>query len=213
MGYDSRKRGVGVVSMAIKKQWYEIVAPEMFGGKVIGETPSVDPRYLENRVIDITITELLGDYSRFFMKVRLQVERVDGTKAYTRFVGHSCLTERIYRMVQRRTRRVDSIVDVTTEDKRKIRLKMVLVLARRVKTSVKDVVRAKMRQLMLEKTEKMQFEELVKDIIDGKFQAYVRDECRKIYPVSGIEIRRSEVMDKIADEKNRKVSKEKAESE
>ena len=28
--------------MALKKQWYEIVAPEMFGSKVIGETLAVE---------------------------------------------------------------------------------------------------------------------------------------------------------------------------
>ncbi len=182
--------------MAVKKSWYSIVSPKMFGEKVVGETPAVDPKYLKGRVIELSMTEVLGDYSRFFVKLRLKIDRVDGTKAYTEFIGHNCLSERIYRMVQRRTRRVDSITDVLTKDGKKMRLKMILILSRRVKTSIKDSARQKMKQIMLDRSSKMTLEELVKEIINGKIQLSVREECKKIYPISGIEVRKSEVMAK-----------------
>ncbi|MBI5347654.1 MAG: 30S ribosomal protein S3ae [Candidatus Aenigmarchaeota archaeon] len=180
--------------MAIKKTWYNIVSPKMFGEKIIGETLSVDTKYLEGRVIEMTMAEVVGDYSRFFVKLRLRIDRIDGSNAYTEFIGHSCLTERIYRMVQRRTRRVDSITDVITKDGQQLRLKMLVVLSRRVKTSIKVAVRMKMKQMMLDRASMLTFEELVKEIINGKLQVFVREECKKIYPVSGVEIRRSEVL-------------------
>ncbi len=180
--------------MALKKTWYEIIAPEMFGNKVLGETLAVDSRQLVGRNISVSIMELGRDFQKFYIKLNLKIDRVEGSRAYTRFVGHEVITERIYRMVQRRTRRVDCIQEAATKDGEKIRVKTILILSRRVGTSIKYEVRAKLKETVKSAVGEKTLSELMNMIINDELQRAVWSECRKIYPVSAVEIRKTEVM-------------------
>lgn len=61
--------------MALKKQWYDIVAPKMFGEPVIGETLAVEPKHLIGRVLQVSLLEVIKDYSKFYIKLNLRIDR------------------------------------------------------------------------------------------------------------------------------------------
>ncbi|MCX6815797.1 MAG: 30S ribosomal protein S3ae [Candidatus Aenigmarchaeota archaeon] len=180
--------------MALKKQWYEIVAPKMFGEPVIGETLAVEPKHLIGRVLEVNLLEVIKDYSKFYIKLNLRIDKVEGQKAFTKIIGHDTMTERIYRMVQRHGRRVDVVNDVTTKDGLKVRVKTVFVLLKRVGTSMKDATRAVAKKQVQEIVEKMTFEDLINAVIKGSLQSEIRKTCNKVYPVAGIEIRRTQLL-------------------
>lgn len=180
--------------MAVKKTWYEIIAPEMLGGKAIGETLAADSRQLVGRVVDVSLIDISNNYSKFYVKVRLQIDKVDGNKAHTKLVGHDVLRERVYRMVQRHGRRVDSIQDVTTKDGVKVRMKTVFMIIKRVGASTKAAARKKAYEMIEEAASKSTFEELINSIIEGDLQHSIKKECSKIYPIGSIEIRRTELV-------------------
>ena len=180
--------------MAIKKQWYEIISPKMFGERVVGETLSVDPKYLVGRKIWVSLMEISRNYSKFYMTLGLQIEKVEGTKAYTRFVGHDIMRERVYRMVQRYGRRVDVIQDVTTKDGVKLRIKTVFMLIRRVGTSTKNASRAAAKAMVDDIAKEKNFEELMEMIIKDELQFYLKKQCSKVYPIGILEVRKTEVI-------------------
>ena len=181
--------------MAVKKQWYEIVSPKLFGEKVVGETLALDPKQLIGRKVETSLGDVTNDFSKFYVKLIFQIDRVDEKKAYTIFKGHEILTERIYRMVQRRTRRVDVIQIVETKDNRKVRIKTLFILVRRVNTSIKGTARKKMRELIEEYAKKHTFEEFMTMAAKGTMNSKLRKECGKIYPIGDLEIRKTEVLD------------------
>ena len=180
--------------MAIRKQWYDIIAPKLFDEKMVGETVAADPKQLLGRTIEVSLMDILMDYSKFFVKVKFQIDRIDGNKAYTKFIGHSCMRERVYRMVQRRVRKVESIQDLRTKDEKSLRIKTIFVLIRRVNTSVKNAARKKARELIKDTAEKTSFEDLIGMIIKGELQKNIKKEISKVYPVGDIEIRDTEVL-------------------
>lgn len=179
--------------MALKKQWYEIVSPKMFGERVIGETLAVDPKQLVGRSFEASIVEVSNDFSRFFVKLNFKISEVSGSKALTKLVGHDVMNERIYRMVQRHVRRVDVIQDVVTKDGVKLRVKTVFTLARRVNTALKKAARKVAREIVDAEAKKTAFEQLMQSVIKGDLQHKIRKECGKIYPVANVEIRKTEV--------------------
>ena len=181
--------------MAIKKQWYEIVAPKMFGEKIVGETLAVDPKSLMGRRIDISLMEISRNYSQFYIKLSLKVEKIEGNRAFTRFMGHDIMRERVYRMVQRHGRRIDVVQDVTTKDGVKLRMKTVFMLIRRVGTSTKNSARAFARELIDEIVKEKSFEELMEMIIKGEMQMQLKRKCSKIYPVGNMEIRKTDILE------------------
>ena len=180
--------------MAVKKQWYEIISPKMFGSKVLGETLSIDQKYVQDRVIEITLMELSKDYSKFYLKPRFKVNKVEGNKAHTLFIGHTIMRERVSRMVQRRARKVDVVIDSETKDGVKIRLKSIVILLRRVGTSVKDSCRAKSKELIKKTIEENTLENLIKLIINGEIANNVKKQCKKISPIRDVEITKSELL-------------------
>ncbi len=182
--------------MAIKKEWYEIVAPKFLGEAVVGETLTANPKILKGRTVEVSLMDITNDFSKFYIKLKLQVTDIDGKRLYTKFVGHDILKEKIYRMVLRRRRRVDSIDLVHTKDGKTVRIKTIAIVLRRTKTAIKDAVRAKISQMVKEAAEKHTIEELIKSVLDSELQRHLRDELKKIYPVGQVEIRKSEIIEK-----------------
>ena len=165
----------------------------MLGEKVVGETPSVEPKQLIGRTLEVNLIEFIQDYSKFYIKLKLQIERVEGQKAYTKLIGHDTMTERVYRMVQRHGRRVDVVQDLMTKDNIKIRIKTVFVLLKRVGTSMKDATRKVAWEKVDEMVRSVTFEELMNGIVSGELASEIRKSCNKVYPIAGIEIRKTEV--------------------
>ena len=180
--------------MALKKQWYEILTPKMFGEKAVNETLAADPNLLVGRTVEISLLDLMNNYSRFFVKLRFQIERIEGSKAYTKFVGHEVTTETVYRIVQRRMRRVDVVQEITTKDSQKVTVKTLFSLVRRVNTATKSAARKKVFSLIEEEAKNLDFEDFINSVIKGDLQKKLKRECSKIYPVGHLEIRKTVVL-------------------
>ncbi len=192
--------------MALKKKWYEIISPKMFGEKKVGETLSVDPSSLIGRKLEVSMLELSDSYQKFYVKACFQIVHVEGDRALTKFVGHDIMRERLYRMVQRYGRRVDCMQNVVTKDGVGIRVKTVFMLIKRVGTSLKNSCRTYAAEVIDSIAKETNFEEFIRMVIDGDLQQQVRREVTKVYPVGGIEVRKTEVLgDKpVAEKKSRK---------
>ncbi|MBU4123994.1 MAG: 30S ribosomal protein S3ae, partial [Nanoarchaeota archaeon] len=113
-------------------QWYEIVTPDVFGGRVIGQTTANDPAKLIGRVIEISLMELSGEATRYYIKLFFKTKSLIGSKLTTTFFGHDCTKDFIARVVQLRTARIDTNTIVNMKDA-KIRIKAIAITNRCVK--------------------------------------------------------------------------------
>jgi small subunit ribosomal protein S3Ae len=180
--------------MAVKKQWYEIVSPKMFGEKVVGETLSVDPKFLMGRILNISFANISQDFSKFFIKMEFQVEKVEGQKAFTKFIGYEIMRERLFRMIRRRSKKVDTVQDTETKDGINFRIKSIFILKGNATTSARNAARVKAKEVIAATAKVNTLEKLVNMMITGELQKKIRQECRKIAPVGSVEIRRAEII-------------------
>lgn len=180
--------------MPIKKDWYQIFTPQMFGKKAIAETLCSDSDHIKGRTIHVGLTELVSNISKFYMIMHFKVIEVDGHNAFTEFVGHDIMHDQLYRMVSKGRSRVDNIEDITTKDEKKMRIKVLTILYRRTKTSIKSATRKdiskKLREFLKDKTT----EDIINFIISGELQKKLKEKMKKIYPVQTVEIRKSEII-------------------
>jgi len=179
--------------VGLNKEWYQIVAPPIFGNKTVGETPAFDPKNIIGRTYDVSLVELTDDLSKFYLKVKLKVYKIDGTKAYTQFVGHEMMRERVYRLVQRRSERVDVIKDVKLKDGSEIRLKFLIILIRNTSNSINTAVRKKTEEFIEEYAKNSDLNGIINGILSGEISKKLKEILRKIYPVGAVELRKSEV--------------------
>jgi len=176
------------------KEWFTVVAPKIFNEKEIGITMASEPKNLIGRRIIIGLVELTNDFSKYYMKVRFKIDKVEGNKATTRFDGLECLRDYLSRMVLRRVRRIDSIQDNVTKDGIKIRVKSLAVASRKIKSSIEKTVRSEIKKIIKNEVENLTLDEFIRKVISNELKSKILLEVRKIYPIRNFEFSKVEAL-------------------
>jgi len=184
------------------KEWYKVNAPAMFNNIQIAETLSDDPAKLMGRVAEVTVQDITGDFSKMHIKLRFKVGDVTGYTAHTYFIGHTLTSDYIRRMTRRKHSKTDGTFDVRTKDNYLVRLKPMAVTERRIQGSQQQAIRKRMSEVIARETEKRTLGDLVKVIISGELPKLVSRECKTIYPLKRVEIRKTEILHMPADMKD-----------
>ena len=122
------------------KQWYTLVAPKSFNEAVLAESPAESPEAIVGRIATTTMQDLTGDFKLMHVKLHFQVERVNGNRAVTQFAGHSFTSDFVRRLVRRNHSKITLIVDATTKDGARIRVKPVMVTEHRSQVGIRHQV-------------------------------------------------------------------------
>ncbi|WP_457741717.1 30S ribosomal protein S3ae [Thermococcus sp.] len=176
------------------KDWYIVYAPDFFGSKEIGLTPADDPQKVVGRVIETTLRDLTGDFTKSHVKLYFQVYDVKGQNAYTKFKGHTLARSYIRSLVRRRTTRVDGIFNVTTKDGYKLRVMGMVIAYRRIQTSQERAIRKIIQDIIYKKAEELNFADFVLQSVNGQIASEIAKEARKIYPIKRAEVRKIKVL-------------------
>ncbi|MHC1567701.1 MAG: 30S ribosomal protein S3ae [Candidatus Syntropharchaeia archaeon] len=175
------------------KKWYTVVAPEMFGNSVVGETPADHPKKLIGRTIEMTLGELTNDYSKQHAKLIFKINDVDGNTARTKLVGHRVTRDYLRSLVKRRTSKIDAVVDVETNDGYGLRVKLSCFTVKRAKKSHIRDIRATMEKIVKNRAKELSFNQYIQEIVLGKLASDIYRHAKTIYPLRRVEMNKTEV--------------------
>ncbi len=192
-----KRRAARVKDKWTMKKWFTLIAPEYFGMAELGETPADDANKVLNRTVETTLADLTNDYSNqnTYKKLIFKVFRVAGENAYTKFWRFELTREYLNSLTRRRTSKVEDVVDVTTTDGYKLRVKPVVFTIKRCKSSQKRAIRSIMREVVLKKGSSMNFVQFLQECVLGKIPAEIYKSAKKIYPIRRVEIRKIELLE------------------
>ena len=176
------------------KGWYEVFAPSMFGGTKIGETPAVDARQLEGRVLESTLGDLIDDFSKSYIKLYFQVKGIEGNRALTKFIGHDVARDYVRSQVRRRVSKIDGVWMITTQDGYRLRLAALVTTLKRIQSSQIEAMRASMKEVIEQRAAKLTFDQFIQEAILGKLSSDVYKVIKKICPVRRVEIQKTKVL-------------------
>jgi small subunit ribosomal protein S3Ae len=176
------------------KEWYKIYAPDMFSKMLLGETPSENPEGVMDRMIEATVQDLTGDFSKMHIKIKFKVNKVVGLDAHTTFEGHDLTSDYVRRLTRRKRTKTDAVVDVTTKDGWQIRVKPMAVSEQRIQASQETTIRHIMKETSKQVAAQATIGEFVRMLIMGELAKAVSDASKMVVPIKKIEIRRSEVL-------------------
>jgi small subunit ribosomal protein S3Ae len=180
------------------KQWYEVVAPQIFDSKVVGEVIASDPKNLINRVVKVGLDELTGDFSQTYTNVKLRIVDVKGKNAITRFIGSEQLPSYIKTFVRRGKTLVDDVVDVKTADGHQVRIKPIVFTGGKIARDAEAAIRTTIRKELVEKAAKTNLDDLLREILFKKYAHSLVSSVKKIAPIKRIEIRKIELKENFA---------------
>ncbi len=176
------------------KNWYNIMAPDMFNRQKVAEALAETPENLIGRVAEVTVQDINGDFSKMHIKLRLKVNDVRGTEAHTYFIGHDMSSDYVRRMTRRRKSKIDMVVDSKTRDDFIIRLKPLAISGNRVRSSQQSQIRHIMHNVLNEFCTQRPLDEIVKAIISGQLSKMAATACKPIHPLQRVEIQKSEIL-------------------
>jgi small subunit ribosomal protein S3Ae len=176
------------------KSWYNLIAPDMFDSRVLGETPADSLEKVKGRVTEVTVQDLTGDFSKMHIKLRFKVHDIRGGDAYTYFIGHDMTSDYIRRLTRRKRSRTDGTFDVMTKDDNLIRVKPMAIADRRIQSSKQSAIRTRMEEIVKSEASGKTLSELVKSMIMGEMARKIVHACKSIQPLQRVEIRKSEIM-------------------
>ena len=176
------------------KNWYTVIAPDMFNRMKLAETLVDEPDKMLGRILEVTVQELTGDFAKTHIKLLFKVNRIAGTEAHTEFVGHDLTSDYIRRMTRRKRSKADITIDIVTKDEFHIRVKPMAISERRIQSSQKTAIRNNMKVALIEWAKNVTIDEYVKAVISGDMIRELSKSCKPIQPMNRVEVRRSEVM-------------------
>lgn len=175
------------------KEWYKVFAPDMFGGQQIAETVSADPSLLQGRVVSVSLQDITGDFSKMHIKLNLRINRVAGFEAHTEFVGHDITSDYIRRLTRRKHSKMDGVFEAKTLDGYVIKVKPMAITEKRIQTSQQKAIRHLMNNVVSQAAAKQTMSELIKDVLSGDMAKNIFKECKPVYPIRKIEIRKTQI--------------------
>jgi len=175
------------------KAWYRIHVPEVFGKSYIGDTISSDPATVMGRILQTSLGEIIQDYTKQHIKVRVKVTSVAGDAAYTEFVGHELTRDYMRSMVKRRTSRIDTVLPVTTKDGKTLRITMTCLTLTRANLSQVHAIRSAMTKFIQSYAAQREFSAFVKEMVAGEITKELFKLVKPIYPLRRVEIIKSRI--------------------
>ena len=177
-----------------EKVWYQILAPDYFDNKEIGNTPAGDPDQLIGRTVQPTLYDLTGDFDQVHVKLKFKIMDIKGQQATTVFHGHEWGSDYLRGLVRRGTSRIDWIGPILTKDDYLMRISVIVFTMTRAKSSHEHAVRKSTEKIIRMHAKKHTFDELVQKVVLGELASEVQEEVKKIIPVRKCEIRKSKVL-------------------
>jgi len=175
------------------KSWYKVYAPDNLNKAYIGDTISSDSENVVGRVIQTTLGEILQDYAKQHIKVKLRVASVTGDAAYTEFMGHEMGRDYLRSMVKRRSSRIDCQIPYTSKDGRKVRLTVTCFTISRANLSQTHEIRKMITDHVLKQVTAGDVPTLVSTIVAGDLAKDLFKLIKPVYPVRRVEVIKSKV--------------------
>ena len=177
------------------KRWYTVRAPRNpWSYRNIGETIAEEDSMLEGRIYEMMQNELDGDFSKMHVKVRFRITHTVGSDAITEFIGHEVAKDHIRRQVRRARSKVDDTVDIVTEDGFYIRLKPLVITHRTAKSSQKQEIRSRAKEIILKAGATSTWVAIQKAIMDGSLESSIKDAVSAIHPVRTVLLRKTQLI-------------------
>ncbi|TXT56897.1 MAG: 30S ribosomal protein S3Ae [Candidatus Thorarchaeota archaeon] len=177
-----------------EKVWYNIIAPDYFDNKPIGETPAGDPSLLVGRTVQPTLYDITGDFDKIHVKLTFKILEVSGQDAKTVFHGHEWSSDYLRGLVRRGTTRIDWIGPILTKDDFMMRISVIVFTNTRAKSSQKHSIRKAIEKVIKAHAKKHSFDELVQKVVLGDLSVEVYEKVKAIIPIRQCEIRKSKVL-------------------
>ncbi len=175
------------------KQEFEIKTPKLFGEKAVGKTFAEKSKNIIGRKFTVYAKDIWERSQKYYYKFDFKIEDLKDDKLVTSFKGHEISRAFISKSVRKFSTRIDLYIKGKTKSDFILVLKPLIITTMNVKTSVSRNIRREVKRFLELYIRENTLDKIVQDIISDNLQRDLKKSLNAIYPISTVEIRKSEV--------------------
>jgi len=179
------------------KTWFKVLAPDMFGGNEIAETPADEPQKMIGRIVPVSLQDLTSDFSKSHIKLTFTITNLRGNEATTVYQGHTLTSDYVRRLTRRKHSKMEAVYDVQTRDGYIVRIKPMAITEKRIQSAQEKLLRKLTGDTITKMGQSSTLAELIKAIIGGDLSKAIFKACKPIYPIKRVEISKSRILRRV----------------
>lgn len=173
----------------VKKSWFKIIAPQLFGAGELGETYLSSAESALGRTLRHNLKELTGNVKDQNAYLLFKIDKVQGTTLHTVPLGYELTASSVKRMVKKNTTRLDDCFTSVSKDGKKVAIKSVLITSIKIQRSVGKALKKTLQDTVNEDLHQNDFATFLANLAGGKLRHELRKRLAKIYPLKEAAIR------------------------
>ena len=146
------------------------------------------------RVVETTLYDITNDFAHQSIKLYFLVVNAKDHRAETILKSHEYATDYLRSLVRRGSTRLDGIFNATTKDQFSTRISIVAFTRDRINASQEHGVRQVMRQIVDEKANSLNYDQLSQEVVLGKLGSDIYNLSKKIAPLRHVGVRKSKLV-------------------
>ena len=166
----------------------------MFNSVAVGETPATDAKILPGRVIEVALSEMSNQQSKYYMKLFFKVTDVSGKSVNTEFAGYEALREHVSRFLRKLSEKIEATETFTTTDGWGLQFTISAVATRSTESEVERKVRKAIVETARASITAKGLEAVVKSVVAGELQKELKKSANKVYPLKFLEVAKIEII-------------------
>jgi small subunit ribosomal protein S3Ae len=201
----------GVRDPFLRKEWYDVIAPNNFANRKIGKTCvnktaglKISSDSLKGRVFEANLADLQRDEDCAYRKMLFRVDEVEGRQCLTNFHGMNLTNDRLKSLVRKWQSLIEAHVDVKTVDGYVVRMFCIAFTAKQANAVRRKghplttyaqsarihQIRKRMMEIMRREASTCELHELVNKFIPEIIAKQIKKSCIGIYPIDNVFIRK-----------------------
>lgn len=172
-----------------KRKWYQVTGGELFNNVVIGETLADNVQSTLGKSIAVSLGHIYGDPRKQQYRITFKIIKLDGERPVAEIVSYSAHRSNLRRFVRKGVTKIEDSFVAAARDGVRFRVKPIFVSRSGFQRGVGSALIKRCREFVAQHLQQLDAKDFIQQVLHGKVQQGIKQELRKIYPLSVFDLR------------------------
>lgn len=171
-----------------KKLWVNILAPQMFGEQIIGQSLVYEPVSLVGRVLSYNLMLLTNDIKKQAILVKFKINEIKGNDAHSVVIGYETSPVALKKAIRRNKNKIIQSFVMSSNDNINARIKTIFVTSNKTTTVKLKQLQYVLLNEIFEMVGSKSYNSIVSELLSDQIQGKIKAKLDKIYPLKFFQI-------------------------
>lgn len=172
-----------------KKYWYQILAPKLLGGEVIGEALGSAPEEMVGRTVNVNLATITNEPQTQHITLKFRITGTANNNLETALIEYKIMPSALKKLMRKEREKIEDSFSAKTADGKDLRIKTVMITRHKAQNSVLAALQKQGRAFVSKTLAKLSYDDFLQQLARHAFQKAMSQELRKTYPLAYSEVK------------------------